>query len=84
MTITDDACRYTECTKFLGRVCELVSAREDALDKLLAFSQLVQKLISGLERVDDVLASSAATHNDISQCQDDADQFKRIMAECVR
>jgi len=65
-------------------VCELVSAREDALDKLRGFTQLVQQLLASLERIDDTLSSSTATHKDVLQCQDDAEKIKEIMAECMR
>ena len=76
--------RYTECTKFLGKVCEIVHVREDAIARLQDFSSIVEELLASFERLDLVVESSATSSDDLMQCQDDLMKLKEMMQKCTR
>merc|ERR1712096_304025 len=48
--------RYTECTKFLSRVCEVVSSREEAVERVESFSLILIPLLSKLDIIEKSLA----------------------------
>ncbi|XP_077969764.1 nesprin-1-like isoform X1 [Styela clava] len=76
--------RYTECTKFLGRVCEVVSAREEALDKLMTFYDGAQELKDMLERLENDLKTAVITSDQLTSWQQEAQDLQSKMKDCSR
>ena len=74
--------RYTECTKFLGRVCEIVSAREDALDKLMVFHKSVQDLKGKIEQIESELKTAVITSEQLTTWQQESQDLKAMLKEC--
>lgn len=76
--------RYTECTKFLGRVCEVVSAREEALDKLSVFHQSAQALHATLERLEEKVKGAVMSSEELIKWQKESQELDRLKMECSR
>lgn len=76
--------RYTECTKFLGRVCEVVSAREDSLDKLLLFHNGALDLREDLDQIQSELKTAVITSDQLMKWQEESQDLKAKLKECMK
>jgi len=73
--------RYTECTKFLSRVCEVVSSREEAVERVESFSLILIPLLSKLDIIEKSLARQniMSSSDDINEIKEELEQIDALI-----
>jgi len=65
-------------------VCEVVSAREDGLDRLSTFDNSAQTVTVMLDRLEQNVKGNVVTSDEVMRWQDDCQKMTKAMADCVR
>lgn len=73
--------RYTECTKFLSRVCEIVSSREEAIEVVEKFSLVLRPLFLKLDNIEEVLVhhNQASASDDLKKIRDELEVIEELI-----
>merc|ERR1712150_448729 len=69
---------------YLGRVCEVVSAREEALDKLTTFNTSIEMLVDTLQRLEGKVQNQVLSPEELSNWEKESQELQNHMQQCLR